>query len=242
MPRGIIPADLVVVLMSVSRLGLVVVLAMLAVSGRAHAQGSNPLTYWTPGWPVGFSGDAGAGTYGNFPSFDTRDSRGFGATRTNFGNGFFVGSSRTELLGTGGIAANSAFGNFGSVYGEGSQFGYSFKGASGMPVSLYAGFETLKYNNGFGSGSPFAAFELAVRQFAGLQGAGRHRIQADREHQPVVRHGLSREFRCRRQRERVAARRQSVHPGRAALIFPDHTYDRPYLGRRRRSRPRRTFL
>jgi hypothetical protein len=153
---GIILADLVVALMSVSRLGFLVVLAMLCVGGRAHAQAVNPLTYWTPGWPAGFAGDASTNAYGNFPSFDTRDSRGFGATRYNFGNGFFVGNSRTEILGTSGAAA---FGNFGSVYGEGSQFGYSFKGANGMPVSLYAGFDTLKYNNGFGSGSPFAAFD-----------------------------------------------------------------------------------
>jgi hypothetical protein len=159
MPRGIIRADLVVVLMSACRLGLVVVMAMLLVSGRAHAQAANPLTYWTPGWPLGFSGDSVADAYGNFPSFDTRDSRGFGASRYNFGNGFFVGNSRTEFLGVSGIATNAAFGNFGSVYSEGSQFGYSFKGAGGMPVSLFAGFDTLKYNNGFGSGSPFAAFD-----------------------------------------------------------------------------------
>jgi len=145
--------------MSVFRPGFIVVLAMLCVGGIAHAQGANPLTYWTPGWPMGFSGDAVASTYGNFPSFDTRDSRGFGATRYNFGNGFFVGNSRTELLGMSGIATNAAFGNFGSIYSEGSQFGYSFKGANGMPVSLYAGFDTLKYSNGFGSGSPFAAFD-----------------------------------------------------------------------------------
>jgi hypothetical protein len=150
---------LVVAQMKIVRFGFVILVAMLCLGGRAHAQAANPLTYWTPGWPVGFAGDASTNSYGNFPSFDTRDSRGFGATRTNFGNGFFVGSSRTELLGMSGIATNAAFGNFGSVYSEGSQFGYSFKGANGMPVSLYAGFETLKYNNGFGSGSPFAAFD-----------------------------------------------------------------------------------
>ena len=152
-------ADLVVALMSVFRLAFVVAFAMLCVGERVHAQGANPLTYWTPGWPVGFASDPGAGTYGNFPSFDTRDSRGFGATRFNFGNGFFVGSSRTEILGVSGITTNAAFGNFGSLTSEGSQVGYSFKGVNGMPVSLYAGFETLKYNNGFGSGSPFAAFD-----------------------------------------------------------------------------------
>jgi hypothetical protein len=149
----------VVAQMAVCRLGLVVVLAMLCAGGGAHAQAVNPLTYWTPGWPVGFSGEASANAYGNFPSFDTRDSRGFGATRYNFGNGFFVGNSRTELLGMNGVATNAAFGNFGSLYGEGSQFGYSFKGANGLPVSISAGFDTLKYSNGFGSSSPFAAFD-----------------------------------------------------------------------------------
>jgi hypothetical protein len=145
--------------MAFFRLGFVVVAAMLCMDGRAHAQAANPLTYWTPGWPMGFSGDSVASAYGNFPSFDTRDSRGFGATRYNFGNGFFVGNSRTEIFGMSGIATNAAFGNFGSLTSEGSQFGYSFKGANGMPVSLYGGFETLKYNNGFGASSPFAAFD-----------------------------------------------------------------------------------
>lgn len=147
--------------MVVFRLGFVVAGAMLCVGGQAHAQAVNPLTYWTPGWPVGFAGDASTSAYGNFPGFDTRDSRGFGATRYNFGNGFFVGNSRTEILGMSGITTNAAFGNFGSLTSEGSQFGYSFKGANGVPVSISAGFETLKYNNGFGSGSPFAAFDSA---------------------------------------------------------------------------------
>jgi hypothetical protein len=159
MSRGYNSADLVVAQMSVVRLGFLAVMAMLAVGGQAHAQAANPLTYWTPGWPVGFASDPGASTYGNFPSFDTRDSRGFGATRYNFGNGFFVGNSRAEIHGVTAITTSAAFGNFGSLYSEGSQFGYSFKGANGMPVSFSAGFETLKYNNGFGSGSPFAAFD-----------------------------------------------------------------------------------
>jgi hypothetical protein len=143
--------------MSVFRLGLVVMTAMLCMSPRVDAQTVNPLTYWTPGWPVGFSSDSAADSYGNFPSFDTRDSRGFGASRYNFGNGFFVGNARTELSGMSGV--NAAFGNFGSLSSEGSQFGYSFKGANGLPISISAGFDTLKYNNGFGSSSPFAAFD-----------------------------------------------------------------------------------
>jgi hypothetical protein len=141
------------------RFTLAILLLALCACEGAHAQAANPLTYWTPGWPMGFSGDSVANAYGNFPSFDTRDSRGFGATRTNLGNGFFVGNSRTEILGMSGIGTNAAFGNFGSLYSEGSQVGYSFKGANGMPVSLYAGFDALKYSNGFGSSSPFAAFD-----------------------------------------------------------------------------------
>ena len=143
--------------MSVFRLGLVVMAAMLCLGGRAHAQAANPLTYWTPGWPVGFSGEASTSAYGNFPSFDTRDSRGFGATRSYFGNGFFIGSSRTEILGMSGIATNAAFGNFGSLYGEGSQFGYSFKGVNGMPVSISAA-----EGNG-----PVNALDVALRKDLG---------------------------------------------------------------------------
>jgi hypothetical protein len=160
--RRIISIDLVVTQMSVSRPGFLVVVAAFCAGGTAHAQAVNPLTYWTPGWPAGFAGDAVTGSYGNFPGFDTRDSRGFGATRYNLGNGFFVGNSRTEILGMSGITANTAFGNIGSLYSEGSQVGYSFKGANGLPVSLYAGFDTLKYNNGFGSSSPFAAFDSSA--------------------------------------------------------------------------------
>ena len=146
--------------MFANRLAFAIAAAALCLGARpANAQAVNPLTYWTPGWPIGFAGDAGTNTYGNFPSFDTRDSRGFGATRSYFPNGFFVGSERTSILGMSGVAQGAAFGNFGSLYSEGSQFGYSFKGANGLPVSLSAGFDTLKYNNGFGSSSPFAAFD-----------------------------------------------------------------------------------
>ena len=57
------------------RLGLALVAAMLCLGAQvAHAQ-SSPVNYWIPGWPMGFSGDAGesANAYGNFPSFDFRD-------------------------------------------------------------------------------------------------------------------------------------------------------------------------
>jgi hypothetical protein len=110
---------------------------------------------------MGFGGDAAASespnSYGNFPSFDFSDARGgrFSYARYNFANGFFVGSQRNGM-GLGSIN-QSAFGNFGSLYSEGMQVGYNFKGAGGLPVTFYAGFDTLKYNTGIGS--PFAPFD-----------------------------------------------------------------------------------
>jgi opacity protein-like surface antigen len=141
-------------------LGLAVALAMLCLGERAVYAQAAPVGYWIPGWSMGLGGDSTTGqspdTYGNFPSFDFSDARGggFSYARYNFPNGFFVGSQR------GGMGLSSlnqnAFGNFGSLFTEGMQFGYSFKD-SGLPVSIYAGFDTLKYNTGLGS--PFAPFD-----------------------------------------------------------------------------------
>jgi opacity protein-like surface antigen len=147
--------------MFAGRLGLALVLAALCLGGRtAHAQAA-PVTYWIPGWPVGFGGnptvDQGSNTYGNFPSFDGSDARGggFSYTRYNFPNGWFVGSEGGGMgLSMNGINHDAAFG---SRYYEGVQFGYNFKNAGGLPVTVYAGFDTLKYNTGFGG--PFAPFD-----------------------------------------------------------------------------------
>ncbi len=162
-PEGIFSGQLVVARMLnfSGRLGLLFVLAVLCLGGRAAQAQTGPVGYWIPGWPMGFGGDSTTGqspdTYGNFPSFDFSDARGggFSYARYNFPNGFFVGSQRSGM-GLSGINQN-AFGNFGSLYTEGSQFGYSFKNASGLPVTFYAGFDTLKYNTGLGS--PFAPFD-----------------------------------------------------------------------------------
>jgi opacity protein-like surface antigen len=115
------------------------------------------MTYWTPGWPIGFGDNLTVGqssnTYGNFPSFDGSDARGggFSDMRYNFPNGWFVGSERGGMgLSVSGINQNATFGNFASLYTEGVQFGYSFKNASGLPLTVYAGFDTLKYNAGIG--------------------------------------------------------------------------------------------
>jgi hypothetical protein len=142
------------------RLSLAFVLAALCLGERpAHAQVA-PMTYWTPSWPLGFGDTAGqiSNTYGNFPSFDGSDARGggFSYTRYNFPNGWFVGSERGGM-GFSGLNQNAVFGNFGSLYTEGVQFGYSFKNAGGLPLTVYAGFDTLKYNTGIGS--PFAPFD-----------------------------------------------------------------------------------
>ncbi|MBV9565252.1 MAG: hypothetical protein JOY90_33095 [Bradyrhizobium sp.] len=144
-----------------SSLGFALILAaVLCLGGRAAQAQAAPLGYWTPGWPAGFGGavsEAGnAGTYGNFPSFDGGDSRfgGFSYARYNLGNGWFVGSERANLGLMSGMSQSAAFGSFGPLTSEGVQFGYNFQNA---PVSVYAGFDTLKYNSGIGS--PFAGFD-----------------------------------------------------------------------------------
>jgi opacity protein-like surface antigen len=147
-----------------SRLGLAFVLAALCLGGRtAHGQAA-PVTYWTPGWPVGFGGNPTASqssnTYGNFPSFDGGDARGdgFSYLRYNFPNGWFVGGEGGAMgLSMNGINRAAAFGNIRSLYYQGVQFGYTFQNAGGLPLTVYAGFDTLKYNTGIGG--PFAPFD-----------------------------------------------------------------------------------
>jgi opacity protein-like surface antigen len=147
-----------------SRLGLAFVLAALCLGGRtAHGQAA-PVTYWTPGWPVGFGGNPTASqssnTYGIFPSFDGGDARGdgFSYLRYNFPNGWFVGGEGGAMgLSMNGINRAAAFGNIRSLYYQGVQFGYTFQNAGGLPLTVYAGFDTLKYNTGIGG--PFAPFD-----------------------------------------------------------------------------------
>jgi len=138
------------------RLGLAIVLAAvlaaLCPGGRAaHAQAA-PVSYWIPGWPMGFG--PGSDTYGNVPSFDARGGASY--PRYNFPNGWFVGGEGGGLgLSTTGFNQMGAFGN--SLYYEGVQFGYNFKNANGLPLTFHAGFDTLKYNSGIGG--PFTPFD-----------------------------------------------------------------------------------
>ena len=62
-------------------------------------------------------------------------------------------------LGLNGINRDGAFGNFSSLRYEGVQFGYNFQGAGNLPITVFAGFNTLKYNTGVGD--PFASIDSA---------------------------------------------------------------------------------
>jgi len=134
-----------------SRSGLALVLAALCLGGRTADAQSAPVTYLIPGWSIGFGGNTTSG--GSLPGFDGSDARG----RYNFSNGWFVGG---EGGGTGlsmnGINQAGAFGDPRSLSYQGVQFGYNFQNV-GRPLSVYAGFDTLKYNPGIGG--PFAPFD-----------------------------------------------------------------------------------
>jgi hypothetical protein len=135
-----------------SRLGLAIGLAALCLGARTAC--AQAVTYSS--WPIGFRSNLTVGqssnAYGSFSSFDGSDARGggFSYMRTNFPNGWFVG-------GEGGGTGLSMNGTFGSLAYEGVQAGYNFKTVGGLPVTVYAGFDTLKYNTGIGS--PFAPFD-----------------------------------------------------------------------------------
>lgn len=134
----------------VRSLGLALVLAALCLGGRtAHAQAA-PVQYWLPSSSFGFGGSFGQGS-----GLDSNDAP--GVSRTNFPNGWFVANTQSGLS-INGFNRLGAFGNFSSLSTEGVQFGYNFKNA---PVSIYTGFDTLKYNTGAGTSTSgaFAAFD-----------------------------------------------------------------------------------
>ena len=140
------------------------VVAVLCLGPRAaHAQS---VPYWTStAWPSafgsGFTAAQSSNTYFALSgsSLSGNSLAGIGlagldgsggaggsfSSRFDLPNGWFVGSER------GGTALNgfgSAWSNMSSLSYEGTQFGYNFKNAE-VPVSIYAGFGTLKYNNAF---------------------------------------------------------------------------------------------
>lgn len=149
------------------------------------------MTYWTPGWPLGFGGDLtaqGANAYGNFPSFDAGGARGgYSVTRYDLPNGWFVGRETGGVgLNLSGISQDGAFGTFRSPYYQGMQFGYNFQ--SGLPLRVYAGFDTLKYDGGkfdTGIGGPLAPFDTTSGTARG------YRAHAGVEFQPAPNLSLS---------------------------------------------------
>jgi hypothetical protein len=110
-----------------------------------------PIRYWIPGGPFGFGGGAtqswSALSWGDVPSFTAEDNSGEDGPPTGFVarsysypvNAFGAG------LGWGGLGGAGAFGNFGALASEGAQYGYSFKGVGGLPVTMFGGVDTLKY-------------------------------------------------------------------------------------------------
>ena len=124
---------------------LAALFAVLCLGGTpVHAQVA-PLRYFLPGAGFGFGGgaDQSSDSYGNFPGFDA-------SGRTNFANGFFVGSQRGNLNWSG-LSQTGPAGNFSALSYDSSQFGYNTKTAGGLPVTFFAGFDTMKYGNGIGS-------------------------------------------------------------------------------------------
>ena len=128
--------------------GLATLLAVLCFDGSpAHAQVA-PLQYWIPGGPFGLGGSAAvqsADSYGNFPSFNGSDGGGY-----DFRPGFFVGSQRGNL-GLSGLSQGAPTSNFSALNYDSTQFGYNTKTAGGMPVTFFAGFNSVKYGDGIGS-------------------------------------------------------------------------------------------
>jgi len=141
----------------VKRSALALVLAALCLGGRMASAQTAAVTYSS--WPLGFHSNLtvgqGSNSYGSFASFDGGDARsGFSYIRYPLPNGWFVGGGTGPMnFGMSGINQPGAFGT--SLYSEGAQVGYKFQ--NGLPLTVYAGFDTLKYNTGIGS--PFAPFD-----------------------------------------------------------------------------------
>lgn len=124
---------------------LAALFAVLCLGGTpVHAQVA-PLRYFIPRGSFGFGGSDGQGSdaYGNLSGFDA-------SGRTNFANGFFVGS-QSGNLNWNGFGQTGLAGNFSALSYDSTQFGYNTKTAGGLPVTFFAGFDTLKYGNGIGS-------------------------------------------------------------------------------------------
>jgi opacity protein-like surface antigen len=194
------------------RLALAVVLAALCLGERAaHAQAA-PVKYWNPGWPVGFGGNfavgQGSNIYGNSFSFNATDALGggFSYTQTSFPNGLFVGAaSGGSSLSMTGMPDNV----FGTSSYQGAQFGYDFRAEHGLPLAVYAGFDTLKYNTP-GIGNPFTSNDPLSTTVSG------YRAHAGVEFQPAPNVSLSLGFGYTELSRRTGSDINSLSPSDAA--------------------------
>jgi opacity protein-like surface antigen len=120
------------------------------MSGQAaHAQAA-PVQYLTAGLPAGTGVAPSSGT--TAAGFEDNPNQ------YKFGNGWFVSSEQSISGPDFGYAMSGP----GTLTSQGMQFGYDFKGSNNVPMKVFGGFDTLKYNNGIGGSDPFAGTSLSA--------------------------------------------------------------------------------
>jgi opacity protein-like surface antigen len=118
-----------------------VLMTLGLVADAAHAQVA-PVPYADSNWLLGL----GSGIEGSDDP-----------ARNGMPTGWFMTGTRGNFN-MSGFNRLGAFGNYSSLSSEGVQFGYALKNT---PLSIYAGFDSLKYNtpNTAASHNAFAAFD-----------------------------------------------------------------------------------
>jgi hypothetical protein len=124
-------------------------LAAFALCGAARAQVA-PVSYWIPGGAFGLGGAAvSADSWSHFPSFDAAALADGADWRDAIPTGAFL-RSQSGPVGWSGLGL-AGIGQFGALSSDSVQAGYSFRGLGNLPVSVYAGFDTLNYSSGLAS-------------------------------------------------------------------------------------------
>ena len=153
--------------------GSVLAVAALCLSAQVSraqsmANMATAVPYAQENWPIGFGGNLGMGAnaYGDAANFDGTTAR---------PSGWFMSSQSSDLsLGLSGLNRMSAFGG-GSLQSDGMRFGYNFQNS---PVSVYGGFNSLKYDPGLAS-------TFAPSALSGLSGTSGYNMQAGVEFRPT---------------------------------------------------------